>query len=176
MPTQRVAYTLITTRSKYNFLQNEPDTYNVFPDYYYSSTFSRDSLTVFHLQNGFSYSFYLRGKSKGNVKNELKLDLGLAQDYYHYQQFVTDTITNAIFHGSGVNERKQNNSFQDITLKAKASYRFSDRILLDVDLQQIAAGRDFGDFLYDAKLTLSGGQKAGRIILGAYSQSQFSRR
>ncbi len=171
LPTQRVSYTLYYSRDTYKFLQNEPDIYNVFPDYYYSSTFSRDSLSVFHLQNGFSYSFYLRGKSTGFVKNEVKLDLGLVQDYYHYQQYVTDTITNVNFGRSVVNERKQNQSFQDITLKAKASYRFSDRILLDVDLQQIAAGRDFGDFLYDAKLTLSGGNKAGKIILGAYSQS-----
>jgi hypothetical protein len=171
LPTQRVSYTLNYSRDTYKFLQNEPDTYNVFPDYYYSSTFSRDSLTVFHLQNSFSYSFYLRGKSTGVIKNELKLNLGLSQDYYHYQQFVTDTVTNANFSRMVLNERKQDNSFQDITLKAKAGYRFSDRILLDVDLQQIAVGRDFGDFLYDAKLTLSGGKKAGRIILGAYSQN-----
>ncbi|MDB5024766.1 MAG: hypothetical protein JWP78_2521 [Mucilaginibacter sp.] len=171
LPTQRVSYTFYYSRDTYKFLQNESDIYHVFPDYYYSSTFSRDSLSVFHLQNGFSYSFYLRGKSTGFVKNEVKLDLGLVQDYYHYQQYVTDTITNVNFGRSVVNERKQNQSFQDITLKAKASYRFSDRILLDVDLQQIAAGRDFGDFLYDAKLTLSGGNKAGKIILGAYSQS-----
>ena len=171
LPTQRVSYTLYYNRSKYKFLQNEPDIYHVFPDYYYSSTFSRDSLALFHLQNGFSYSFYLRGKSKGNVKNEVKLDLGLVDDYYHYQQYVTDTVTNSDFSRSVVNQQIQNNSFQDITLKARAGYRFSDRILLNVDLQQIAVGRDFGDFLYDAKLTLSGGQKAGRITLGAYSQS-----
>ncbi len=171
LPTQRVSYTFYYNRDTYKFLQNEPDLFNVFPDYYYSSTFSRDSLTVFHVQNGFSYSFYLRGKSKGAVKNEAKLDLGLVQDFYHYQQYVTDTVTNNTFGRIVQNDRKQNESFQDITLKAKAGYRFSNKILLDVDLQQIAAGRDFGDFLYDAKLTLSGGHKAGRIILGAYSQS-----
>ncbi|MDB5134498.1 MAG: hypothetical protein JWP37_1101 [Mucilaginibacter sp.] len=171
LPTQRVAYTFYYNTNKYKFLQNEPDTYNVFPDYYYSSTYSRDSLSVFHLQNGFSYSFYLRGKSTGFVKNEVKLDLGIVQDYYQYQQFITDTVTNSTFGRIVQNERKQNESFQDITLKAKAGYRFSDRILLDVDLQQIAQGRDFGDFLYDAKLTLSGGNKAGRVIFGAYSQS-----
>jgi hypothetical protein len=171
LPTQRVAYTFYYNTNKYKFLQNEPDTYHVFPDYYYSSTYSRDSLSVFHLQNAFSYSFYLRGKSTGFVKNEVKLDLGIVQDYYQYQQFITDTVTNSTFGRVVQNERKQNESFQDITLKAKAGYRFSDRILLDVDLQQIAQGRDFGDFLYDAKLTLSGGNKAGRVIFGAYSQS-----
>ena len=171
LPTQRVSYTLYTNRSTYKFLQNEPDTYGVFPDYYYSSTFSRDSLSVFHIQNGFSYSFYLRGKSTGVIKNEVKLDLGLVHDYYTYQQFVTDTITNSNFSRQVVNQRVQNNSFQDITLKAKAGYRFSNRILLDIDLQQIAAGRDFGNFLYEAKLSLAGGDKAGKIILGAYQQS-----
>lgn len=171
LPTQRVSYTLYYNKNTYKFLQNEPDTYGVFPDYYYSSTYSRDSLSVFHLQNGFTYSFYLRGKSTGVVKNEVKLDLGLVQDYYKYQQYVTDTITNSNFSRSVVNQRVQNNSFQDITLKAKAGYRFSNKILLDVDLQQIAAGRDFGNFLYEAKLSLAGGDKAGRITLGAYQQS-----
>lgn len=171
LPTQRVSYTFYYNKNTYKFLQNEPDTYGVFPDYYYSSTYSRDSLSVFHLQNGFSYSFYLRGKSTGIVKNEVKVDLGLVHDYYTYQQYVTDTITNANFSRQVVNQRVQNNSFQDITLKAKAGYRFSNKILLDIDLQQIAAGRDFGNFLYEAKLSLSGGQKAGRITFGAYQQS-----
>jgi len=171
LPTQRVAYTFYYNTSKYKFLQNEPDTYNVFPDYYYSSTYSRDSLSVFHLQNAFSYSFYLRGKSTGVIKNEVKLDLGISQDLYNYKQYVSDTVTNNTFGQKLLSEKKQGASFQDITLKAKAGYRFSNKILLDVDLQQIAAGRDFGDFLYDAKLTLAGSNKAGRIILGAYSQN-----
>ncbi|HTD40326.1 MAG TPA: putative porin, partial [Mucilaginibacter sp.] len=51
LPTQRVSYTLYYNRNTYKFLQNEPDTYGVFPDYYYSSTYSRDSLSVFHIQN-----------------------------------------------------------------------------------------------------------------------------
>ncbi len=170
LPTQRVAYSLYYNKSAYKFFQNEPDKYNVFPDYYYSSTYSKDSLSVTHFQNGFSYSFYLRGKSTGVIKNEVKLDLSLVQDFYHYQQYVNDTITTPFgqFFKSDI---KQNKSFQDITLKAKAGYRFSDKILLDLNLQQIAVGRDFGDFLYDAKLTLSGGRKAGRIILEGYTQS-----
>lgn len=171
LPTQRVGYTFYYNKSTYKFMQNETDTYNVFPDYYYSSTYSRDSLSVSHLQNSFSYSFYLRPNSTGVIKNEVKLDLGLVQDIYHYQQFVTDTATNSNFGRFIQSDRKQNNSFQDITLKAKAGYRLSDRILLDIDLQQVAQGRDFGDFLYDAKLTLSGGNKAGKIVFGAYSQS-----
>src|SRR6202007_3451435 len=85
LPTQRVAYTFYYNKIKSSFFQNEPDNYGVFPDYYYSANYSRDSLSVFHIQNGFSYSFYLRGKSTGTIKNELKLDVGLVQDYYNYQ-------------------------------------------------------------------------------------------
>ncbi len=171
LPTQRVGYTFYYNTSKYLFLQHEPDTYTVFPDYYYSSTYSHDSLTVQHIQNAFNYSFYLRPKSGGVIKNELKLDLGLVQDYYHYQQFVTDTGIVNLYQRIIIQDRKQDKSFQDITLKGRAGYRFSDRIFLDVDLQQVAEGRDFGNFLYDAKLTLSGGHKAGRIIFEGYSQS-----
>ncbi|HTI60896.1 putative porin [Mucilaginibacter sp.] len=171
LPTQRVGYTFYYNTSKYLFLQNEPDTYGVFPDYYFSAKYSHDSLTVSHLQNSFSYSFYLRGKSTGVIKNEVKLDLGLVQDIWGYKQFVTDTGIINTYGRIIQQDRKQNNSFQDLTVKARAGYRFSDRILLDIDLQQVAQGRDFGDFLYDAKLTLSGGRKAGRIIFGAYSQN-----
>ncbi len=168
LPTQRVAYTLNYNTRKYNFIQNDQDNYNVFPDYYYSSNYARDSLTVQHLQNDFSYSFYLRSKS---VKNEVKLDLGLTQDYYRYTQFVSDTVLNQ--YGNKVQQplRVQNASFQDITLKARFSYRFSNKIGLEGDFQQITVGRDAGDFLYDAKLLLAGGKKTGRIIFEGYSQS-----
>lgn len=168
LPTQRVSYTLSYNSKKYEFLQNDIDNYHVFADYYYASNLSRDSLTVKHLQNDFSYSFYLRSKS---IKNELKLDVGLTQDYYHYDQFVRDTALNQ--YGSKVVQplKVRNNSFQDITVKGKLSYRFSDRAAFDADVQQIVQGRDFGDFLYDAKLTLSGGKKAGRIIFEGYTQS-----
>jgi len=168
LPTQRVAFTFNYSKRKYNFLQNEADNYNVFPDYYYGYNYARDSLSVKHLQNDFSYSFYLRSKS---IKNELKLDVGITQDYYQYAQYVRDTTLNQ--YGAKVNlpDKVQGASFQDITLKGKLSYHFSDRILLDFNLQQIAQGRDFGDFLYDAKLTLAGGDKAGKIIFEGYSQS-----
>ncbi|MFD0765635.1 putative porin [Mucilaginibacter lutimaris] len=171
LPTQRVAYTLYFNQRKYNYLQNGLDNYGVFPDYYFSSARSRDSLNVMHLQNDFSYSFYLRGKSLKMVKNELKLDVGLTQDYYKVSQFVADTIINQFGNKEVRPSRVQNESFQNITLKGRLGYKFSDRIVLDADLRQIVQGRNFGDLLYDAKLTLAGGQKAGRIILGAYLQS-----
>src|SRR3569833_974022 len=171
LPTQRVGYTFYYNSVKSTFFQNEPDNYGVFPDYYYSAKYSRDSLSVFHIQNAFAYSFYLRAKPTGAVKNEVKLDLGLVQDYYQYQQFVTDTGIINTFGRIIQIDRKQNTSFQDLTLQGKDGYRFSDKIFLDLDVQQVAEGRDFGNFLYEGKLTLSGGRKAGRIILDAYSQN-----
>ena len=171
LPTQRVGYTFYYNINKFLFNQSEQDQYNAFPDYYYSANYSHDSLRVSHIQNTFSYSFYLRPKSSGVIKNEVKLDLGLVQDLYGYKQFVTDTgIINT--YGRIVQiDRKQQTSFQDLTLKARAGYRFSDRILLDIDLQQVAQGRDFGNFLYDATLTLAGSRKTGRVIFEGYSQN-----
>ncbi len=171
LPTQRVSYTLNYNTHKYNFIQNDADTYDVFPDYYFASNYARDSLTVTHLQNDFSYSFYLRSKAVKFVKNEMKVDVGLTQDYYRYTQYVSDTTLNQYGNKVNLPQKVQSASFQDITLKAKLSYRFSDKIGLDGDLQQIAQGRDAGDFLYDAKVTLSASEKTGRIIFEGYSQS-----
>ncbi|WP_374951255.1 putative porin [Mucilaginibacter sp.] len=171
LPTQRVAYTFYYNQRKYNYLQNDLDTYNVFPDYYFSANRSRDSLNVLHLQNDFTYSFYLRGRSVKMVKNELKLDLGLTQDFYKYSQFVSDSVLNDLGRKEMQQVRVQNSTLQNITLKARLGYRFSDRINLDADIRQIIQGRNFGDLLYDAKLTLAGGPKAGKIILNAYLQS-----
>jgi hypothetical protein len=171
LPTQRVAYTFNYNVRTYEFLSNDVDTYNVFPDFYYASNRSRDSLTLSHLQNEFSYSFYLRGKATGLIKNELKLDVGIAHDLYSYTQYVSDSTTNS----NGVKikqmDRVQNASFQNITLKGKLSYKFNNRAALEGNLNQIAAGRNFGDFIYDAKLLLAGGNKVGKIILDGYVQS-----
>jgi hypothetical protein len=171
LPTQRVAYTLNYNVTKYNFLQNDIDTYHVFPDYYFSSNRSRDSLTLTHLQNDFSYSFYLRGKSNKFVKNELKLDVGLTQDLYHYTQYVSDTVINQYGNKLVQPARVQEATFQNITLKGRMSYRFSDKVNLEANVNQIAAGRNLGDFLYDAKLLLAGSNKEGKITLDGYIQS-----
>jgi len=171
LPTQRVAYTFAYNSRVYNFLQNDQDTYHVFPDYYFSSNYARDSLTVKHLQNTFSYSFYLRSKDVKAAKNEVKLDVGITQDYYQYSQFVSDTSLNQYGNKVNLPAKQEGGTFQDITAKGKVSYKFSDRILLEGDVQQVAAGRDFGNFLYDAKVTLAGGKKTGKIILEGYSQS-----
>ena len=171
LPTQRVAYTFYYNTSKFIFNQYEPDYFSVFPDYYYSSTLSRDSLVVSHVQNTFSYNFILRPKSTSVIKNELKLDLALVQDLYHYQQYVVDTGIINTYGRIIQNDRKQNNTFQDLTIKARAGYRLNDRIVLDLGIQQVAQGRDFGNFLYDGKLTLAGGERTGKIVIGAYTQN-----
>ena len=171
LPTQRVAYTLNYNVRKYNFLQNDQDTYHVFPDYYFSSNRSRDSLRVTHLQNDFSYSFYLRGKSQQFVKNEFKLDVGLTHDLYTLAQYVRDTTVNQFGNKVIAADKMQTGSFQNITLKGKMSYRFSDRMNLEANVNQIAVGHNFGDFIYETKLLLAGNNKAGKIILDGYVQS-----
>lgn len=171
LPTQRVAYTFNYNVTKYDFLQNDIDTYHVFPDYYFSSNRSRDSLTVTHVQNDFAYSFYLRGKSNQFVKNELKLDLGLTHDLYTYSQYVSDTTINLFGNKIRGPHQLQGATFQNITIKGKLSYRFSDKVNLEANVNQIAAGRNFGDFIYDFKALLAGNNKTGKIILDGYLQS-----
>jgi hypothetical protein len=170
LPTQRIAHTFHYNVQKYTFIQNEPDANKVFPDYFFNSTISRDSLALVNFRNDFSYSFYLRGKSVSFVKNEVKLDVGLTHDFFHFNQFINDSLQ---FNTNQRNqERKvQGSTYQNIKLNARFSYRFSDRVGLDGDFQQVVQGYNFGDYLYDAKLSLAGGAKAGRIVLGAYLQN-----
>jgi len=63
-------------------------------------------------------------------------------------------------------------TFQDLTVKGRITYKLSDRAGFEGTVNQIVQGRDFGDFLYDAKLMIAGGNYAGRIILDAYTQSR----
>jgi hypothetical protein len=170
LPTQRIAHTLYYNVQKFKFSQGEPDNNKVFPDYFFNSNLSQDSLGVTNIRNDFSYSFYLRGKAVSFVKNEVKLDVGLTHDLYTYSQFINDSVQ--VNTGLRNQQRKvQGSTFQNIKLNAKFSYRFSDRVGLEGDFQQVVQGYNFGDYLYDAKLNLSGGEKAGRIILGAYLQN-----
>jgi hypothetical protein len=171
LPTQRVGYTFYYNKRSYNFLQNDQDYYSVFPDYYYSLNRSRDSLAVIHYQNDFSYSFSFRNKKAKVVKNEIKLDVGLTQDLYHYTQYVADSTINQYGVKIIAPTKTQDETFQDITLRGKLSYRFSNKLAFEGNVKQIAAGRDFGDFLYDFKLMVAGNNKEGKIILDAYTQS-----
>lgn len=170
LPTQRVSHTFMYSKQSYGFFQSGFDTYQVFPDYYFNSIASRDSLGVQDIRNEFTYSFYLRPHSVSFVKNEVKLDLGLQHDLYQYSQFVNDSVLTV--YGKQVQQRRvQTDNFQNITLKAKFGYKFSNRVALDADFRQVAQGYNGGDYLYDAKLTLAGGKKTGRIIFEGYAQN-----
>ncbi|MBS7566363.1 putative porin [Mucilaginibacter sp. Bleaf8] len=172
LPTQRLSHTFYYNVRKYRFTQNEQDTYRVFPDAYFSNNLSGDSVYFRNIHNEFSYSFYLRGKSVSFVKNEVKLDVGLTDDWYTFKQYVLDSaVVNSAYVLQKRNVSNGAQTYHNIKLNAKFSYRFSDRVGLDGDFQQVAQGYNFGDYLYDARLTLSGGERAGRIILGAYVQN-----
>ena len=155
LPTQRVSHVVNYTTSRYRFFRNELDIFNALPDINVTDSLStNDSTIVNNLRNEFTYSFYLRGKTVGFLKNEVKLDLALRHDLNQYKQM-----------GYALN-------FQDITLKAGISYRFSDRVNIEADLQQIAQGRNAGDFLYQANTNFLLSKTIGRIVLGAYSQNR----
>lgn len=150
---QRLSYTLNYTSDMYKFFRNEPDTYGALPAIS-ATELTNDSTTVKNLQNEFTYSFYLRGKSLSFIKNELKLDLGIRNNLYTYEQM-----------GYKAN-------FQNTTLKASLDYRFSDRVNITGDLNQLAYGKNAGDYLYEARANFLLSKSVGRIILGAYIQNK----
>ena len=155
LPTQRVSHAITYTTDRYKFFRNEPDPFDALPNIaVQDSTVTNDSTVVNNLRNEFTYSFYLRGKTVGFLKNEVKLDLGLQHDLYHYQQ------------------KGFKDNFQNITLSAGIGYRFSDRVNIEADLRQIAQGRNAGDFLYEANTNFLLSKSLGRIVLGAYSQNK----
>lgn len=155
LPTQRLSHTLTYTRDQYKFFRNEEDTYGAFPTLPSQSyTTTNDSTKVSDFRNEFNYSFYLRGKALSFIKNELKLDLGIQNDIYHYEQL-----------GYKLN-------FSNTVLKAGLGYRFSDKVNIDADLNQVVQGRSAGDFLYEANTSFLLSHSIGRIVLGAYIQNQ----
>ncbi|WP_245989001.1 putative porin [Pelobium manganitolerans] len=156
LPTQRVGYKIAYNTQKYFFQNDGYDASGLLKHYYIYTDSSKtaDSTYLKHLNNEFSYSFYLRGKSLSFLRNELKVTAGIAHDYYTYQQYNFDT------------------SFQNITLKGDAEYSFSDKANLNVNIQQIVQGRNFGDFLYQASSEIKLGNRIGSVLLEAYSQNQ----
>ena len=65
-----------------------------------------------------------------------------------------------------------NENFSNTTLKTALGYRFSNKVNIEGVLQQIAQGRNAGDYLYDAKAHIRLSRSVGKIILGAYSQNK----
>ncbi len=156
LPTQRVSYKLAYNTQKYFFENDGADNSGLLNNYYIypDSSQTSDSTFLKHLTNEFTYSFYIRGNKLSFLRNELKVNAGIAQDYYDYQQY------------------NYNTKFQNITLKGDADYSFSDKASLNLNVQQIIQGRNFGDFLYQASSEIKLGNKIGSVILEAYSQNQ----
>ncbi|HEX7366203.1 MAG TPA: putative porin [Pelobium sp.] len=156
LPTQRVGYKLAYNTQKYFFVNDGADQTGLLNNYYIypDSSKTSDSTFVKHLSNEFSYSFYIRGKKLSFLRNELKVNAAIAHDYYDYQQY------------------NYKIKFQNITLKGDADYSFSDKASLNLNVQQIIQGRNFGDFIYKASSEIKLGNKIGSIILEGYSQNQ----
>lgn len=164
LPTNKVTYTFRYDKNSYAFQKNEADDHSVIPKGFADSTFTNDSTSYRRIQNEFVYSFFLRGKSSAFIKNELKLDAGIRHEYYNYTQLGAYSDTTNFY--------KYNATFQNITLLGSAGYRFSNRIDLNVDVEQIFQGRNTGDFLYEAKSNVLLSNKVGRVVLGAYFQNK----
>ncbi len=165
LPTNKISHTLLYETKSFNFTKNEADDRSVLPLGRLNPSYTNDSTMVSHLQNEFIYSFFLRGKGSSIIKNELKLNVGLRHDYYNYNQYraVREDST-------GIMEYQ--NKFQNLTLLGTLGYRFSNRIDLNVDIQQIFQGKQIGDFLYEAKSNVLLSNNIGRIVLGAYMQNK----
>ena len=165
LPTQRVSHSISYSSNRYRFYSNQDDPYGVLNprpqprlDPVFSGDFPRnlviDSTEVKNLSNELMYSFYLRGKAVKFIKNELKLDVGIQHDLYWYSQMGYRA------------------DFQNITAKARPGYRFSDRLDIEGDLQQIFQGRNAGDYFYEAHANLLLSRSVGRVVFGAYSQNK----
>jgi hypothetical protein len=164
LPTNKIAYTFRYDKDGFNFIGDELGQQDVLPKGIIDSTYTNDSTAVRHVQNEFIYSFFLRGRSSSFIKNELKLDVGIRHDFYQYAQYAR--------YRDRTNYYEFTNSFQNTTLLGGLGYRFSNRIDLNVDAQQIFQGRQIGDFLYEAKSNLLLSNSIGRIVLGAYMQNK----
>ncbi len=163
LPTNKVTYSLSYTNNSYSFKKDEEDFYEVLPKGVVDPIFTNDSTSVKHLQNEFNYSFFLRPKG-GLFKNELKVTAGIRHDFYQYAQFVQKRDSTTF--------TSEKESIQNITLLGSGGYRFSNRLDLNLDVQQILQGRNAGDFFYEAKSNLFLSKKIGVIVLGAYIQNK----
>ncbi len=152
LPTNRMSHSVNLRLQDFQFYKNEEDSYGAFP--FVQSRLTQDTTRVTTITNDFGYSFYLRGKSLAFVKNEVKLDLGYQHDMHWYR------------------DRGYHTFLQNNTLKAGIGYRFSDRVSITGDLNQIVQGANFGDYLYEAKADVLLSNAIGRIVLGAYTQNK----
>ncbi|MDT4820455.1 putative porin [compost metagenome] len=167
LPTNKLTHTFVYNSRSYLFKKDEKETdiVRVLPEATaYDDTYTNDSTRVKHFQNEFVYSFFLRAKGNSVIKNELKIDAGIRHDFYKYGQY------NIQRDGSYFYEDES--TFQNLTLLGVLGYRFSNRIDLNVNLQQIFQGRNIGDFLYEVKSNLLLSRAAGQVVMGAYLQNK----
>jgi hypothetical protein len=164
LPTNKITYSLRYDKDSYAFQKQEYDDHTVLPEGINDLYFTNDSTSVSHIQNEFLYSFFLRGKSSSVIKNELKLDVGIRHDFYNYSQILGNA--------DGSDFYKYTKAFQNVTVLGNAGYRFSNRVDLNFDVQQIVQGRQAGDYLYEAKSNVLVSKNIGRIVLGAYMQNK----
>ncbi|MFD1631332.1 putative porin [Pseudopedobacter beijingensis] len=154
LPTQRVSYTFSYNTQKYYFRYGRPDESGLLKNYYIYQDSTSDSTRLNHLRNEFNYSFYLRGKRLSFLKNELKINAGLVQDYYNYREYT------------------YSRNFQNLTLKGNLTYGLNQRANLNLKLEQVFQGPYAGDFLYQANSEIKLSNNVGSVFLGAYSQNQ----
>ena len=164
LPTNKIAYTFKYNTNSFAFQKDEPDRQEVLPLGRADLVFTNDSTNYRQVQNEFIYSFFLRSKGSTLIKNELKIDAGIRHDFYNYSQRVLYKDRSSYYN--------YNATFQNVSLLGVAGYRFSNRIDLNVDLQQIFQGRHIGDFLYEAKSNVLLSRSVGRVVLGGYFQNK----
>ncbi|MES2458393.1 MAG: putative porin [Bacteroidota bacterium] len=164
LPTNKIAYTFQYDANSYDFTKEETDDFSVLPRGEASAEYTNDSTRYTRVQNEFVYSFFLRAKSSSLIKNELKVDAGIRHEFFKYSQSVLYKDKSSYYDYTA--------SFQNVTLLGAAGYRFSNRIDLNVNLEQIFQGRNAGDFLYEAKSNVLLSKSVGRIVLGAYFQNK----
>ncbi len=171
LPTNTLNFNVIYTRHSYSFNKDERDDHTVLPvgmtDVGFDPLavgFTKDTTTVNHLSNEFSYGFYLRPKSGTFFKNELKINAGVKYDLYQYRQ--------ATEFRNGSNLFLKEASFQNISLTGNAGYKFSTKFDLNLKLEQIIQGRNFGDFLYEARSNVFISEQLGVLKVHGYLQNK----
>lgn len=164
LPTNKITHTFVYTNSSYNFKKNEIDSYGVLPTPKSDLNFTNDSTSVKHIQNEFIYSFFLRAKGNSLIKNELKVDAGVRNDIYNFRQQILQEDKSIYYN--------RNFAAQNTTLLGVLGYRFSNKVDVNLNVQQIFQGLNAGDYLYEANSNFLLSNKAGKIVMSAYTQNK----
>lgn len=162
-PTNVMAHNTYLQRRSFMFFKNEDDANGVFP--LNNLTEVGDTTSITTLTNDFSYSFFLRSPS---LANEIKLDLGFQNDLIWYGENMQGGPNDLATERDTI----YSSFFQNSMVKGKLGYQFSDRLDVNLSVNQIVLGENFGDFLYEAQANISGGENLGHIQLGAYTQNK----